>query len=127
MSAHYTTLQKEARRLPKKKTMRKLIEGILTIAGQEKLMKATVQLAAIDGTGFESRHISYYFVKRRSKNDPGQYQQMTYICYPKVDLVCDCANHPILSGVTGRGPGSDIVHYHEAVREAVNNDGLKLC
>lgn len=51
---HYTTLQKAARRLFRKKNMRKLIAGILTIAVREKLMKDTIQLAAIDGTGFES-------------------------------------------------------------------------
>ncbi len=115
---HYTTLQKAAQRLLKKKNMRKLIEGILTIAIKEKLMESTVQLAAIDGTGFESHHVSRYFVKRRNKNDPSQYQKTTYTRYPKVGLVCDCANHLILSGVTGRGPGPDIVHYNEAVKEA---------
>jgi hypothetical protein len=122
---HYTTLQKAARRLLKKKTMRKLIESILILAVQEKLMEPTVQLVAIDGTGFESHHISYYFVKRRSKNNPSLYQQTTYTRYPKVGLVCDCANHLILSGVTGRGPGPDIVHYHEAIREAVKQRRFK--
>ncbi|MCH8748713.1 IS5 family transposase [Patescibacteria group bacterium] len=115
---HYTTLQKAAARLLKKKIMRKLIAGILTIAAQEKLIKPKVQLAALDSTGFESHHVSHYFVKRRSKNDPLQYQQTTYARYPKLGLVCDCANHLILSGVTGQGPGPDITHYQEALSEA---------
>lgn len=115
---HYTTLQKAAQRLLKKKTMRKLIEGILAVAAQERIIKNKVRLAAIDGTGFESHHVSRYFVKRRDKNDPQKYQQTTYTRYPKVGLVCDCANHLILAGVVGRGPGPDITHYNEAVKEA---------
>jgi hypothetical protein len=115
---HYTTLQKAAQRLLKKKTMRKLLTSILAVAANEKIIKNKVQLVAIDGTGFESHHVSRYFVKRRDKNDPQKYQQTTYTRYPKVGLVCDCANHLILSGVTGRGPGPDITHYNEAVKEA---------
>ncbi len=122
---HYTTLQKAAKRLLKKKIMRKLIESILTIAAKEKIIEPIVKLAAIDGTGFESHHVSRYFVKRRNKNDPSQYQKTTYARYPKVGLVCDCANHLILSGVTGRGPGPDIVHYNEAIKEAVKQRPLK--
>jgi hypothetical protein len=82
-------------------------------------------IAAIDGTGFESHHVSRYFVKRRNKNDPSQYQQTTYARYPKIGLVCDCANHLILSGVVGRGPGPDIVHYDEAIKEAANQHSFQ--
>lgn len=99
--------------------MRKLIESILTIASKEKIIKPIVKLTAIDGTGFESYHVSRYFVKRRNKNDPSQYQQTTYARYPKVGLICDCSNRLILSGVTGRGPGPYITHYNKAIKEAV--------
>ena len=122
---HFTTLQKAAARLLKKKTMRKLIESILMIASKEKIIEPVIKLAAIDGTGFESHHVSHYFVKRRNKNDPSQYQKTTYARYPQVGLVCDCANHLILSGVTGRGPGPDIVHYNEAIKEAVEQRRFK--
>ena len=122
---HFTTLQKAAQRLLKKKTMQKLIKSILMIASKEKIIEPIVKLAAIDGTGFESHHVSRYFVKRRNKNDPSQYQQTTYARYPKVGLVCDCTNHLILSGVTGRGPGPDIVHYNEAIKEAVEQRQFK--
>lgn len=51
---HFTTLQKAAQRLLKKKIMRKLIKSILMIASKEKIIEPIVQLAAVDGTGFES-------------------------------------------------------------------------
>jgi Transposase DDE domain len=35
-------------------------------------------------------------------------------------LLCDCANHLIAAAVTGRGPGSDIAHYRQALTEALH-------
>lgn len=110
---HYTTLQKAAARLLKKKTMRKLIESILVIASQEKLMKSTIQLAALDGTGFESHHVSRYFVQRQKHT--ASYQRGYF---PKVGIICDTANHLIISGIPERGPKFDRTHYRAAIKEA---------
>lgn len=107
---HYTTLQKAAHRLTKKDTLGRLIKEILNVAVQSKILKKNVRLSAIDGTGFESRHISSYFVKRKAK---GQdiYQMTTYTRYPKVGIVVDCDTHLVLFGVPSRGPFPDIVHF----------------
>lgn len=73
---HYTTLQKASRRLTKKDTLGKLIQKILHLAIKAKIMKKNVHLSVIDGTGFESHHISAYFVKRKAKGEE-KYQMTT--------------------------------------------------
>lgn len=122
---HYTTLQKAAHRLTKKDTLDKLIKEILDMAIQNKIMKKNINLSAIDGTGFESHHISNYFVKRRAK---GQdiYQMTTYTRYPKVGIISDCHTHLVLSGVPSRGPYPDIVHFEKAIVDAERNVHLKI-
>jgi len=122
---HYTTIQKAAQRLTKKNTLDKLIKEILTIAIQAKILKKNVSLSAIDGTGFESHHISSYFVKRRAKGRK-EYQMTTYTRYPKVGIISDCNSHLVLSGVPSRGPYPDIVHYEKAIEEAEKNIHMKI-
>ncbi len=118
---HYTTIQKAAHRLTRKKTLDKLIKEILTVAMQAKLLKKNVALSALDGTGFESHHISSYFVKRKAKGQGNIYQMTTYTRYPKLGIISDCATHLVLSGVPARGPYPDIVHFEKAVKEAEKN------
>lgn len=88
-------------------------------------MKKNVALSAIDGTGFESNHVSAYFVRRRAKGQ-NTYQNTTYTQYPKVGIVCDCATHLILSGVPARGPYPDIVHFEKAVAQAKKNIPIRI-
>jgi len=121
---HFTTLQKAAHRLTKKDTLDKLIKQILEIAIENKIMKRKVNLSAVDGTVFESHHISTYFVKRRAKGNE-KYQMTTYTRYPKVGIVSDCHTHLVLAGVPSRGPYPDIVHFEKAVIEAERNVHLK--
>ncbi|PJE64859.1 MAG: hypothetical protein COU90_01175 [Candidatus Ryanbacteria bacterium CG10_big_fil_rev_8_21_14_0_10_43_42] len=117
---HYTTLQKAAQRLTKKNTLDKLITEILSLAVKGKIMKKKILLSALDGTELESHHISKYFVKRRDKS--ASYYQMThYTRYPKVGIIVDCKSHIILSGIPGRGPFPDHVHFKKAVTEAQKN------
>lgn len=122
---HYTTLQKAARRLTKKDTLDKLIREILKIAIKTKILKKNINLSAIDGTGFESHHISAYFVKRKAKGDE-RYQMTTYTRYPKVGIVVDCSTHIVLSGVPERGPYPDIVHFEKAITESEKNIHSKI-
>lgn len=122
---HYTTLQKAAQRLTKKDTLDKLMKEILAIAVLTKMMKKNIALSAIDGTGFESHHISAYFVKRKAKGEE-RYQMTTYTRYPKVGIVSDCKTHLVLSGVPSRGPYPDIIHFEKAVSEAERNVHLKI-
>jgi len=122
---HYTTLQKAAGRLTKKGALDKLLKEILTIAVEDKIMKNNIKLSAIDGTGFESHHISSYFVKRKAKGQ-NTFQMTTYTRYPKAGIISDCDTHLILSGVPSRGPYPDIVHYEKAVIEAEKNTHMKV-
>lgn len=122
---HYTTLQKASRRLTRKDTLEKLMRKILRIAIKAKIMKKSVNLSAIDGTGFESHHISAYFVKRKAKGEE-KYQMTTYTRYPKAGIVVDCDTHLVLAGVPERGPYPDIVHFEKAVTLSEKNVHSKI-
>ena len=122
---HYTTLQKASQRITKKDTLDKLIKEILSIAVESKMIKKNIQLSAIDGTGFESHHISRYFVKRKAKGG-GSYQKTTYTRYPKVGIISDCKTYLVLSGVPSRGPYPDIVHFEKAIKDAEKNIHTKI-
>ena len=64
---HFTTFQKAAARLLAAKPGRAMFDAVLARALRDKVRKRRVPLAAVDGTGLESRHVSRYYVKRRSK------------------------------------------------------------
>jgi hypothetical protein len=115
---HFTTLQKAAARLVAAVPGRKLFDAVLDRALRAKVRKRRVPLAAVDGTGMESRHTSRYYVKRRSRHGDTD-QVTTYATYPKVVFVVDCASHLILSAVAGRGPASDLVQFGRALSQAV--------
>jgi hypothetical protein len=114
---HFTTFQKAADRLLVAASARKLFGAVLDRALRDKVRKRRVPLAAVDGTGMESRHVSRYYVKRRSKTGTGT-QETTYSKYPKVVLVTDCATHLVLAAVPGRGPASDLVLFKAALKQA---------
>ncbi|MBU1102562.1 transposase [Patescibacteria group bacterium] len=116
---HFTTLQKSARQLLKKRIIKKLLKGILSIAHEQKLISSKVLLAALDGSGFESHHVSRYFVQRRGRTVKNEYQTSHYQRFPKVGIVCDTNNHLILSGIPERGPKFDRTHFKPAILEAV--------
>ena len=115
---HYTTFQKAATRLFKSAPARAMFDAVLDRTLREKVRKRRVPLAAIDGTGMESRHVSRYYVKRRSNTGTGT-QVTTYSRYPKVVLVTDCRTHLVLAAAPGRGPASDLVLFRAALRQAV--------
>jgi Transposase DDE domain len=116
---HYTTFQKAAVRLLKAAPARALFDAVLVRAVRDKVRKRRVPLAAVDGTGMESRHVSRYYVKRRSKTGTGT-QETTYAKYPKVVLVTDCHSHMVLAAEPGRGPASDLVLFKAALKQAAN-------
>jgi hypothetical protein len=115
---HFTTFQKAAARLLVAPSARKLLDAVLDRARHDRVRKKRVPLAAVDGTGMESRHVSRYYVKRRSKTGTGT-QETTYAKYPKVVLVVDCHSHLVLAAVPGRGPASDLVPFKAAIKQAV--------
>ena len=111
---HFTTLQKAARRLLKRKAVDQLIGSTLKLAmGQKK----TVKLAAIDSTGLQSRHCSSYYVKRRSR-EKSLWQTTTYKRFPKVGIVCDISNHLILEAQASRGPCPDVADFKKPLERA---------
>ena len=115
---HYTTFQKAAARLLAAVPGRKMFDAVLGRAREAGVLKRRVGLAAIDGTGMESRHTSRYYVKRRAGGgdaDPVR----TYAHFPKVVFVVDCLSHLILAAEPGRGPGSDLVQFGRALAQAV--------
>ena len=114
---HFTTFQKAAKRLLKATPARLMFDAVLERALRAKVRKRRVPLAAVDGTGMESRHVSRYYVKRRDKTGTGT-QVTTYAKYPKVVLVTDCRTHLVLAAVPGRGPGSDLRQFKAALRQA---------
>lgn len=118
---HYTTLQKAAMRLFKRDSTRKLMAGVLNLATDGALMQEVVSLAALDGTGLESHHISQYFTQRRE-------HQAAYFRrgFPKVGLICDTNNHLILAGIPERGPCFDRTHFRSALREATRQKRIRV-
>ena len=116
---HYTTFHKAAGRLLRAAPARALFDAVLERALREKVRKKRVPLAAVDGTGMESRHVSRYYVKRRAKTGTAT-QETTYSKYPKVVLVTDCQSHMVLAAVPGRGPGSDLRQFRAALRDAAD-------
>jgi hypothetical protein len=100
-------------------SVERLLDETVAQAVQERIVKRRTKLAAIDGTGFETRHISAYFVKRREKGCKTGYQTTTYTRYPYANLVCDCASHFVLAVVTGRGPGPDDPYLQPALKRTV--------
>jgi len=101
---HFTTLQKAARRLLLSTPAGRLLDATIRLAMKE---SGRVELAAVDSSGLESRHVSRYFVHRRSR-EPGLWQTTTYTRFPKLAVVCDCDSHMILSTLRTRGPTPDV-------------------
>ena len=118
---HYTTLQKTAARMLCRNKANRLLDATLAGADEQSPSRTVTRLAAIDGSGFESHHISRYFVRRRDRDfkSRGIWQTTTYRRYPKIGLVCDCETHLILAAVPGRGAGADIVHLDQVMVDAI--------
>jgi hypothetical protein len=61
---HFSTFQKASARLLVSRRVQLLLDETIEAASAHSVMRKRVALAAVDGTGFESRHISTYFVRR---------------------------------------------------------------
>jgi hypothetical protein len=118
----HTTLWRASQALLRLPRAQKLLDQIVCVARRFKMMGRTVALAALDSSGFETRHISSYFVRRRARggvarNEP-KTQETTYTRFPKLGIVVDCATHLILSFWAGVGPGSDRPHFEHCLFHA---------
>ena len=121
---HFTTFQKAAQRLLAAIPSRRMFDAVLERALRDRVRKRRVRLAAIDGTGLESRHVSRYFTTRRADGNPGV--DRTYAHFPKVVLVVDCSSHMILAAVPGRGPATDLVPFGRAFTQAARRAGIEV-
>jgi len=99
----FTTLQKAHARILSFGPMNQLLDATVHRALGE---RPRVALSAGDSTGIETSQISPYFVKRRSPKHKKQ-QVTTYSHYPKLELLCDCRTHIVLSAMTSLGPHPD--------------------
>jgi transposase len=115
---HFSTFQKAAARLLVSRHVQLLLDETVRAANRSGVMRRNVAVAAIDSTGFETRHISSYFVRRRQRACKTGYQTTSYTRWPRANLVCDCDSHMILAVVTGRGPGPDDPHFQPTVAQA---------
>ena len=109
---HFTTLHKASKRLLRYKNVESLLENTCKAVMEN---PEIVELAAVDGSGFQSGHISPYFLKRRANGKkPRKKSKLTK--YPKMGIVVDTSNHMIMSVITERGPGSDSGHFERILR-----------
>jgi transposase len=119
---HFTTLQKASERLLLAHAARKLHEQTLRLAEECKVLAKETTLAAIDSSGFESRHTSPYFVKRRERGQKDLknplYQTSWYHPFPKLALVIDCRSHLIIAAHPTRGPSPDFRHVDRLMTDA---------
>ena len=106
--------------------MQRLLDETIDVAANCRVMRKTVKVAAIDGTGFESRHISSYFVRRRDRDLKKGYQTTKYTRYPTANILCDCGSHMILGVITGRGPRPDVPNFQPAVKQAASRAKMNM-
>lgn len=111
---HFTTLCQAEKRLLSKRRANSVLTSILAMCRKHKLLKKRTQLAAIDSTGLETRHVSSYFTKRcnRHKGHPKHR-------YAKLSALCDTTNHLIFGMVINRGPKPDHIEARQVVTEAI--------
>ena len=87
-------------------------------------MRLKVALSAIDSTGFESHHVSSYFVRRKAKGGDSV-QETTYTHFPKAGIFADCRSYIVLAVLPSCGPSPDILHWKDALREALQRISLR--
>ena len=73
----------------------------------------TAPVAAVDATGFETRHVSAHYGQRRAKGK-GHRQR----AWPKLTVVLHTGSHLILGAVSGLGPSQDSPDFTPAMRQA---------
>lgn len=101
---HFTTLHKASMRLLTDVRISNMLnQTVQIIAGK------SIGLAAVDSTGFESGHISPYFLRIRQKALKNQKTHFTR--WPKFAAVIDTKTHLILTVLTTTGPGHDSTHF----------------
>lgn len=118
---HYSALFKAEQRILKQANVRLLLDATVRRARPVPRGRPRIPLAAIDGTGFESRHVSRYYTKRRESCG----QRVSYSRYPTAGILADCRNHLILAVCPSRGPGPDIKHFRKTLADAERRANIR--
>jgi hypothetical protein len=125
----HTTLHRASEAIFALPRARKLLNKLIEFARAAKVLGKTVALAALDSSGYETRHISSYFVRRRAKGGVAKKaektQEIIYSRFPKLGIVVDCATHLILSFWAGIGPGADHPHFGDCLFHAWRRANLR--
>jgi hypothetical protein len=115
---HFTTFQKAAARLLANHHAQRLLDKTIHFAQAQGRLTGRVSLAALDGTGLESRHVSQYYMRRCVATAKSR-QKVVFRYFPKAGVLCDTKTHLVLAAVPERGPGSDGKHFRRALAEAL--------
>jgi hypothetical protein len=118
---HSTTCPQAADRLWRAAPARARFGAVLDRTLRDRVRTRRVLLAASDGTGRESRHVSRSCVQRRSRTGT---PETTYSKDPKVVLDTDCHAHLVLAAVPGWGPAADLARFQAAWKEAAGRAPL---
>jgi len=116
----HSTLHKTAARLFGKTLSDRALDATLKMM----MRRPRAERLAIDASGFETRHISRYFIRRRERSDKyalnssTKWQTTTYRRFPKLALAVDCKTHLILATHPCRGPTPDIRHIERVAFDA---------
>jgi hypothetical protein len=95
-----------------------MFDAALDQALRANVRKWRIPLASVDGTGMESRHVSRYYVKRRSDSGD-KTQEITYSNHPDVVFVVDSKSQMILAAKPDQGPSSDLVQFRSVPGQAL--------
>ena len=101
---HFTTVQKASRRLLRIPAARRLFR---TTVRRFLKRRRRVRRAALDSTGLECGHRSFYYVRRRN-GYPKRWQTVAYSRYAKLEASFECSTHLLLAVLVGRGPRVDV-------------------
>ena len=113
----HSTLHKTSRRLFGKGLADRMLDTTVVMTMKQ---HDRIERLAIDSSGFEARHVSRYFVRRRKRcfKTTNLYHTMTYRRWPKLAVAVDCDTHLVVSLATMRGPAPDIKHIQRVVEDA---------
>jgi hypothetical protein len=112
---HFTTLQKASVRLLRFARVRRL----LRVTIRRRLgRRRRVRRAALDSTGLDCGHRSYYYV-RRSSGAGQTKKRVKYSRYAKLELSVDTDQHIVLASLPARGPRPDSDRFLPLLRATV--------
>lgn len=116
---HFSTLEKAAKRLLISASFNRLLSTTIERAKAYRLIKPRPKLAAIDTSGFESKHCSRYYAKRqKTSGKHGRKRKVVYTKFPKLGLTVDTDSHLVLAARVGQGPFPDHGDFAPLLKDA---------